>query len=98
MRQVAKDEGVLIFFIIVPLVYPVLYSWIYNNEVVRDVPVCVVDDTDGHVAHYLIIIYPRVEQRIDQGHQDKEDEYALVLEGPLHLLAPDVAGVLHVLI
>ena len=45
MRQVLRDEGVLIFFIIVPLVYPLLYSWIYNNEVVRDVPVVVVDDS-----------------------------------------------------
>ena len=30
MRQVLKDEGVLIFFIIVPLIYPLLYSWIYR--------------------------------------------------------------------
>ncbi|MCR4958238.1 MAG: ABC transporter permease [Prevotella sp.] len=44
MRQVVKDEGVLIFFILVPLLYPLLYSWIYNNEVVREVPVVVVDD------------------------------------------------------
>ena len=44
MRQVFRDEGVLIFFIIVPLAYPLLYSWIYNNEVVHEVPVVVVDD------------------------------------------------------
>lgn len=43
MKMTVKDEGVLIFFIIVPLFYPLLYSWIYNNEVVRDVPVVVVD-------------------------------------------------------
>ena len=35
MRQVFRDEGVLIFFIIVPLAYPLLYSWIYNNETVH---------------------------------------------------------------
>ena len=45
MRQIFKDEGVLIFFILVPLGYPLLYSWIYNNEVVREVPVVVVDDS-----------------------------------------------------
>ena len=44
LKQVFRDEGVLIFFIIVPLVYPLLYSWIYNNEVVHDVPVVIVDD------------------------------------------------------
>lgn len=43
MKMCIKDEGVLIFFILVPLAYPLLYSWIYNNEVVRDVPVAVVD-------------------------------------------------------
>ena len=43
MRTVFKDEGVLIFFILVPLFYPLLYSWIYTNEVVREVPVAVVD-------------------------------------------------------
>ena len=54
MRQVLRDEGVLIFFIIVPLVYPLLYSWIYNNEVVRDVPVVVVDDSHSSLSRQFI--------------------------------------------
>ena len=45
MKMTVKDEGVLIFFILAPLLYPMLYSWIYNNEVVRDVPVAVVDNS-----------------------------------------------------
>lgn len=43
MKNIFKDEGVLIFLVLVPILYPLLYSWIYNNEVVRDVPVAVVD-------------------------------------------------------
>lgn len=43
MRSTVTDEGVLIFFILVPLLYPLLYSWIYTNEVVREVPVAIVD-------------------------------------------------------
>lgn len=43
VKNTFKDEGMLIFFILVPLAYPLLYSWIYNNEVVRDVPVAIVD-------------------------------------------------------
>lgn len=43
MRAVVRDEGMLIFLCLVPLAYPLLYSWIYNNEVVREVPVVVVD-------------------------------------------------------
>ena len=54
MKQVVKDEGVLIFFIIVPLVYPLLYSWIYNNEVVRDVPVAVVDQSHSHLSRQFL--------------------------------------------
>ena len=53
MIQAFKDEGVLIFFIIVPLVYPLLYSWIYNNEVVHDVPVVVVDDSHSNLSRQL---------------------------------------------
>lgn len=43
LKTVFKDQGVLIFFILVPLAYPILYAFIYTNEVVRDVPVAVVD-------------------------------------------------------
>lgn len=38
-----RDEAVWVFMILVPLGYPLLYSYIYNNEVVRDIPVAVVD-------------------------------------------------------
>ena len=50
MKTVVKDEGVLIFFILMPLGYPLLYSWIYNNEVVREVPVVVVDDSHSALS------------------------------------------------
>jgi len=54
MRQAFRDEGVLIFFIIVPLVYPLLYSWVYNNEVVREVPVVVVDQSHSQASRSFI--------------------------------------------
>ena len=46
MRQVFRDEGVFMFLIVVPLGYPLLYSWIYNNETVHEVPVVVVVQVD----------------------------------------------------
>ena len=68
LQQVLRDEGVLLFCIVVPLVYPLLYSWIYNNEGIHEVPVAVVDlshsqqsrqfirmcdaSADVHVAYY----------------------------------------------
>lgn len=49
-----KDEGVLIFFILVPLFYPLVYSWIYTNEVVREVPVAVVDMSHSSLSRKFI--------------------------------------------
>ncbi len=40
-----RDQGVLIFFILVPLAYPLLYGFIYTNETVREVPAVAVDDS-----------------------------------------------------
>lgn len=45
LKAVFRDEGVLMFVLLVPIAYPLLYSWIYNNEVVREVPVAVVDES-----------------------------------------------------
>ena len=54
MRQVIRDEGVLLFFLVVPVAYPLLYSWIYNNEVVHEVPVVVVDQSRSHQSRQFI--------------------------------------------
>ncbi len=54
MRRAFRDEGVLIFFILVPLVYPLLYSWIYNNEHVHEVPVAVVDQSHTALSRQFI--------------------------------------------
>ena len=54
MRQVFKDEGMIIFFIVVPLLYPLLYSWIYNNEIVRDIPVAIVDQSHSSLSRQFI--------------------------------------------
>lgn len=50
LKNVLKDQGVLMFLVIVPLAYPLLYSWIYNNEVTREVPVAVVDTSHSHTS------------------------------------------------
>ena len=54
MKNVVRDEGVLIFFVLVPLLYPILYSCIYNNEVVREVPVAVVDNSHSSMSRMFI--------------------------------------------
>ena len=54
MKRVFRDEGVLIFFIIVPLLYPLLYSWVYNNETIREVPVVVIDQSRSALSRQFI--------------------------------------------
>ncbi len=49
-RNTFRDQGVLIFFIVVPLAYPLLYGFIYTNEVVREVPAVVVDMSNSSLS------------------------------------------------
>lgn len=49
-RSVFRDQGVLIFFILVPLAYPLVYAFIYTNEVVRNVPAVVVDNSRSSLS------------------------------------------------
>ncbi len=54
LKQVIKDEGVLMFLVIVPLGYPLLYSWIYNNESLHETPVVVVDQSHSALSRQFI--------------------------------------------
>lgn len=49
-RNVFKDAGVMIFFFLVPLMYPLLYAFIYNNEVVHEAKLVVVDPSDTYLS------------------------------------------------
>lgn len=42
-RTTFRDQGVLIFFVLVPVVYPLIYAFIYTNETIREVPAVAVD-------------------------------------------------------
>ena len=57
MRSTVTDEGVFIFFVLVPILYPLLYSWIYNNETVHEVPVVVVDNSRSHLSRQFLRQY-----------------------------------------
>lgn len=53
-RLVIKDPGIVIFFLFLPIAYPVIYSLIYNPEVVRDVKMVVVDHDRSSVSRELV--------------------------------------------
>lgn len=54
VRTVLRDKGILIFIVFVPLAYPLLYSYVYTNEVCRDVPAAVVDDSKSTLSREFI--------------------------------------------
>ena len=53
-RLVTTDVGVMLFFIALPLVYPIVYTLIYNPEVVRDIPIAVVDNCRSQQSRELV--------------------------------------------
>ena len=79
MKQVVRDEGVLIFFILVPLLYPLLYSWIYNNETVHEVPVAVVDQSHSSLSRqFLRLCDASPDVRLAYYAQDLDEARSLV--------------------
>lgn len=54
LTTVMRDKGILIFILFVPLAYPLLYSYVYTNEVVRNVPAAVVDESNSQLSRELI--------------------------------------------
>lgn len=52
--NIFHDKGIMIFILFVPLAYPLLYSAIYTNEVVREVPVAVVDESNSALSREIL--------------------------------------------
>lgn len=54
MSLVFSDVGVILFFILLPLGYPIAYSLIYNTEVVTKMPVAVVDNSHTSLSREFV--------------------------------------------
>ncbi len=54
LKNVFRDSGVIVFFFLVPLAYPLLYAFIYNNEVVHEAKMVVVDNSDTYLSREFI--------------------------------------------
>ena len=54
IQTIMKDGGVVMFFIIVPIAYPILYSWMYNNEGMKEVPTVFVDQSHSFLSRTFI--------------------------------------------
>lgn len=48
------DSGVIIFFVLVSMAYPIIYSLVYNTEIPRDIKVMVVDDDRSQASRDFV--------------------------------------------
>lgn len=53
-RVIFSDQGLVVFFLFLPLAYPIIYSLIYNPELVRDVETVVVDHDRTAASRELV--------------------------------------------
>ncbi len=54
MRCIFHDGGVLLFFVVLPLLYPLVYTIIYNPEVAVEIPIAVVDNSLSTESRELV--------------------------------------------
>lgn len=81
LKAVFKDQGVLIFFLLVPLAYPLVYAFIYTNEVVRDVPTAVVDANNSTLSRKFVrLIDASADVQIQSHCADMEEAKTLLKE------------------
>lgn len=89
MLVVVRDPAVVLIFFIVPLFYPLLYSFIYNNEVARDVRMVTVDESHSSLARTF-------SRKVDAMADVQIVGYASDLEEAKKLMASkEVTGILY---
>ena len=54
IRLVFTDQAVLLFFFFLPLIYPIIYTLIYNPEVPRDIAVAAIDNCRSTESRDLV--------------------------------------------
>lgn len=54
LRTIFQDEGVLLIVVFAPLIYATIYSFAYSTQVLRDVPVGIIDMSHTPSSRHLI--------------------------------------------
>lgn len=89
MLVVIRDPAAILIFIIVPLFYPLLYSFIYNNEVARNVKMVTVDESNSSAAR-------RFSRNVDATADVQIVGYASDLEEAKRMMySREVTGILY---
>ena len=54
VRYVFHDGGVMLLFFVATLLYPFIFAAVYHSEMVLNIPVAVVDESDSEASHRFI--------------------------------------------
>lgn len=90
LKNIYRDIGVIIFFVVVPLAYPLIYGLIYNPETIHEVPLVVVEESNSSLAREFI-------RKIDATPDVKVYAYASNMEEAKDIVSRKEAyGILHI--
>ncbi len=93
--HIFREPGVLIIFFAATLLYPILYGVIYNNEVLKNIPVAVVDLSHSSLSReYVRALDATPELNISNKCHSLEEAKALFYQHKVHgiVLIPEEFG------
>lgn len=61
-KTIFNDAGVITLFVVAVLIYPILYTLAYNNEIVKEVPIVIVDEDDSEMSRKLVSMISATEE------------------------------------
>lgn len=79
-RTIFHDRGVMLIFIIAGLLYPILYNIIYYNDVVKETPIAVVDNSASFESRRFL-------KELDATSELKITEHCMSLEQAQELMS-----------
>lgn len=85
LNLVVHDSGVMLIFLFAGLVYPVLYNCIYGHGIVEEMPIAVVDQSQGpYSRRYVRKLDATRECAVAYNCLDMQEAQALMAEGKVH--------------
>lgn len=90
LKVVVRDPALVLIFLIVPGFYPLLYAYLFNNEVVTEVPMVVVDESHSALSREFT-------RNLDAIHDVNVIGEAFDMEEAKEMMArKEASGVLHI--
>ncbi|WP_227430577.1 ABC transporter permease [Psychrobacter sp. I-STPA6b] len=54
LRSIFTDKGVILMLVIAPIIYGFFYPWPYNDQIIVDIPVGIVDYDNSKLSHTIM--------------------------------------------